>query len=333
MESLQNIRTFDPLAVLAHPQRLAILRFLMVGNGTLSQIARAMNTYPAKVRHHLKQLEEAGLVSLQFTQVAGGFVEKYYRATAQAFVINLAIVPERPQQTAVMAWGSHDLGLELLADRLQNNQSAPDLYTVPVGSLDGLMALRQGVCQVAGCHLLDTESGDYNRPFIRHLFPDEPMRLLTLAHRQQGLLVMPGNPMRLQTLADLTREDVVFVNRNRGAGTRLWLDRELRRQGIAGAAIDGYEKTAVTHVEVAQAIAMGDADVGLGVEAAARRFGLDFVPLFTERYDLALPEAQVANPLLQPLLDELQTAVFRQELDAMGGYDTSQTGAEIRVEV
>ncbi len=332
MDSLQNIRTFDPLPVLAHPQRLAILRFLMAGNGTLSQIARAMDTYPAQVRHHLKQLEAAGLVTLQFTRVAGGFVEKYYRALAQAFVINLAIVPERPQQTAVMAWGSHDLGMDLLAKKMQETETAPDLYTVPVGSLDGLVALRQGMCQVAGCHLLDAESGKYNLSFVRHFFPGEPMRLMTLAHRQQGLLVMPGNPARIESLTDLAREDVMFINRNRGAGTRLWLDRQLRQLGLSGAQIKGYEATAVTHVEVAQAIAMGEADVGLGVAAAARRFGLDFVPLFTERYDLALLEESMEEPLLQPMLDALQTAVFRQELAGLGGYDITQTGAEIKVE-
>lgn len=332
MDNLQNINTFDPLSVLAHPQRLMILRFLMAGNGTLSQIAKAMDTYPAKVRHHLKRLEEAELVTLQFTRVAGGFVEKYYRATAQAFVVSLAIVPERPQQTAVMVWGSHDLGLDLLAAKLQESETVPDLHTIPVGSLDGLVALRQGFCQVAGCHLLDGASGEYNLSYVRHLLPDEPMRMLTMAHRQQGLLVMPGNPARVESLIDLTRDDLLFINRNRGAGTRLWLDRQLRQIGLSGMDIEGYETTAVTHVEVAQAIALGDADVGLGVEAAARRFGLDFVPLFSERYDLVLSEAQMADPLLQPMLDMMQTAVFRQELASLGGYDTVQTGVEIEVE-
>ena len=328
---MQSILDFESLKVVADGRRLAILRLLLWEPATLSQLGKLLDMHPAQVRHHLKQLEAAGVVELAATQISGGFVEKYYRATARAFVINLAVTPQRPQQEAVVAMGSDDPALEALAGALRRHQSAPDVFAVPVGSLDGLVALRQGVCRLAGCHLPDGEGDDYNLSYVRHLFPGQTMLLLTLAYRQQGLLLARGNPRSVQGLADLARADVTFVNRRRGAGTRLWLDRQLGRLGIAPEQVRGYQREVNTHFEVAETVARGEADVGLGLLAAAQQQGLGFVPLFEERYELVVPEADVADPGLQPLLDCLQTADCRRIINGLAGYSAVRTGEERRV--
>lgn len=329
---MARIRDFEALKVVADGRRLAILRLLLAGPGTLSQLGRALGMHPAQVRHHLKQLEAAGLVALASTEITGGFVEKYYRATAHAFVVNVAIVPERGRKQTVVAMGSHDPALELVAGALRQGESTPDFFAVAVGSLDGLVALRQGACQLAGCHLMDETGTDFNRSYVRHIFPGERMHLLTLSQREQGLLVAPGNPRRIGGLADLARRDVTFVNRGRGTGTRLWLDRELGRLGIGPAQVRGYGGVAGTHYEVAEWIAQGRADVGLGVMAAARQWGLDFVPLFEERYELVMPEAEYEGVLLRPVLDFLQTAGCRRVIGGLAGYRVALTGEERVVE-
>jgi molybdate-binding protein/DNA-binding HxlR family transcriptional regulator len=330
-DRLQPIGSFDVLSILGHPQRLAILQHLMATPSTLSQIAKLMDTYPAQVRHHLKQLEDAGLVTLTSTRVVRGFVEKYYKATARAYYVNLIVLPEEPQQKAIISLGSHDLALELLAQQLREDTAVPDLIALPIGSLDGLIALRQGSCHLSGCHLLDPVSGEYNVTYVRHLFPSQEMTILTLAHRQQGLFVPPGNPQQISSLSDLARPDVRFINRKRGTGTRLWLDNALHNAGLPPEQTQGYETTARTHLQVAQTIREDQADVGLGILAAAQRFELDFIPLFEERYDLVLPTRFCDDPLMQPLLDYLQTAVFRQKIASLDGYDSSQTGSQIPV--
>ena len=287
--------------------------------------------HPAQVRHHLKKLEALDLVELAETRVQGGFVEKYYRATARAFLVNLAVIPHNPERETVIALGSHDPALEHLALTMRADERTPDVFALPAGSLDGLVALRQGVCNFSGVHLLDVESGEYNRPHVQHLFPGQSMRLLTLAHRQQGLLLAPGNPRNIRALADLSKEGVTFVNRRKGSGTRLWLDARLRQQGIPTSAVEGYTLEVSTHDQVAEHVARGQVDAGIGVMAAARARGLAFVPLFKERFDLVIPEKDINSPLLAPLLDHLQTTAFRKDVEALAGYDTAHTGESIEV--
>ena len=329
MEHLQQIDKVIPLKVLSDPRRLAILRLLMREPMTLSQLGRVLDAHPARVRHHLKQLEQAGFVQLTLTQVVRGFVEKYYQASAQAYLINLAIVPEKAGKRAVLAFGSHDMALDLLAEQLNEVTPSTELFSLPVGSLDGLIALRQGICQLAACHLLDEVSGEYNRDFVRHLFPGKSMALFTLTNRQQGLLVRPGNPRQIKGLPDLARQDVTFINRQSGSGTRLWLDHELGKVGLPSSEISGYDRELNTHVQVGRAIAGGSADAGIGLLAAARRYDLDFIPLFVEKFDLVIPAENIAGPDLQPLLDHLQSARLRKAIDSLGGYDTSHTGDEL----
>ena len=329
MTEIEQIKDFEQIKIISDPHRLAILRLLMAGPATLTQLGRVMGEHPAWIRHHLKQLESAGLVEMKTAQVSGGFVEKYYGAKARAFYFQEMILPETSGKKIIVMLGSHDLALNLLAQRSIDN-SGLQLIIQPVGSLDGLVALRQGIAQMSGCHLLDVQSGEYNLPFIRHLFPDRPVVLVTLAHREQGLLVAPGNPHQIRGLEDLARQDVTLVNRNRGSGTRLWLDKQLEKMDITPERVRGYNQEAHTHTAVAMAIQYGRADAGLGLYAAARLARLDFIPLFQERYDLALPEAEYQAAGMQSLLDYLQSRHFRSLVDGLGGYDTHHTGEELR---
>jgi putative molybdopterin biosynthesis protein len=328
MLKIEQIKDFEQIKIIADPHRQAILRLLMAGPATLTQLGRVIGEHPAWVRHHLKQLEAAGLVEMKTAQVSGGFVEKYYQAKARAFYIQEMILPQTSEKKILVMLGSHDLALNLLA---QGSLEVIGLQLIiqSVGSLDGLVALRQGIAQLSGCHLLDRKSGEYNLPFIRYIFPDRPMVLVTLAHRQQGLLVAPGNPKQIRGLEDLGREDVTLVNRNRGSGTRLWLDTQLEQLGILPERMRGYNQEARTHTAVAQAIQHGRADAGLGLYAAARLAKLEFIPIFQERYDLVLPEEQYRVSDIQNMLNYLQSRQFRSLVDSLGGYDTGHTGEEL----
>lgn len=330
MEYLRTIQDFEHLKILADPRRLAILRLLMVEPATLSQLGQSLGEHPARVRHHLKLLERAGLVELVDQRVVRGFIEKYYRARARAFALQQIVLPASAENGALVILGSHDLALEALASQMrQASPASPGVFTLPVGSLEGLVALRQGLAQIAGCHLLDAESGEYNLPYVRHLFPDREITLITLVHREQGLLVAPGNPRQIHSFADLARPGVRIINRNRGSGTRLWLDQQLVRLALPAQALRGYEREVRTHLAVAEAIHGGRADAGLGVEAAARKYALDFIPLFQERFDLVMPSEQISDPRLRPLLDILTSLSFRRQVEALGGYQTEHTGDQI----
>jgi putative molybdopterin biosynthesis protein len=228
----------------------------------------------------------------------------------------------------IVAIGSHDLTLDLLADQLRQQHPALSLASAHVGSLSGLLALQRGEAHLAGSHLLDEASGAYNVDFIRRLLTPHGIRvvLLGFVQRQQGLLVAPGNPKGIAGLADLLRPEVLFVNRQRGAGTRVLLDYELKRRNLDARAIQGYAHQEYTHLAVAAAVKSGAADCGLGILAAARALGLDFVPLLQERYDLVIPIEHYESALLAPLLQIIRTPDFAQRVTALGGYTTTDMG-------
>ena len=229
-------------------------------------------------------------------------------------------------ENGIVVVGSHDLALDVLANHLHKQYPRRNLSSSNVGSLGGLIALRRGEAHLAGSHLLDEESGEYNVAYVKRLLGDKEMVIVNLVYREQGLMVAKGNPKRLSNLADLRRQGVSFINRQRGAGTRVLLDFKLKEMGIDPAQIDGYERTAFTHLAVAAAIASGTADAGLGIVAAARALDLDFVPLLKERYDLVIPRIYYDSPFLEPLLTILQQPSFRAEVEKLGGYDTSLMG-------
>jgi molybdate-binding protein/DNA-binding transcriptional regulator YhcF (GntR family) len=225
----------------------------------------------------------------------------------------------------VRVGGSHDLSLELLAGRLRG-AAGVTLHLQMSSSLGGLFALASGDCDLAGCHLLDAESGDYNVPFVRRVLPGERIALVTLAAREQGLIVAADNPRRIAGLADLARREVRFVNRPRGTGTRVLFDRLLADAGVPVEAIDGYRREEPSHLAVAGAVAADAADAGLGIRAAARALGLGFVPLAHERYELALRAETARQPTVRVVLAALREHAFSAAVEALDGYDTRETG-------
>jgi len=227
---------------------------------------------------------------------------------------------------AIVAIGSHDLTLDLLAQFLAERHEGLRLSSANVGSLGGLVALRRGEAHLAGSHLLDPQTGEYNTSYVRRYLPGQTVKLVMLVGREQGWIVPPGNPKGLNGWADAARPDVRLVNRQRGAGTRVLLDYELGRLGIEPAAVRGYEREEYTHLAVAAAVASGAADAGLGIQAAARALKLDFAPLAHEPYELVIPVEHYESELLQPLLDLLNDAAFRAAVAAMPGYDTAAMG-------
>ena len=237
--------------------------------------------------------------------------------------------PREEVENTIVAIGSHDMTLDLLGSLLHKGNAALSLASANVGSLGGLQALRREEAHLAGTHLLDEDTGEYNIPYIRRVLGDSEVVVVNLTYRDQGLIVPKGNPENIRTLSDLSREDVSFVNRQRGSGTRLLLDYELKLAGISVESIKGYDRDEYTHTGVAAAVASGIASVGLGILAAARALDLDFVPLLKERYDLVIPKRYYESQLLQPLLQIIRRSDFQEQVTNLGGYDTSQTGQVI----
>jgi len=192
------------------------------------------------------------------------------------------------------------------------------------------VALRDGLCHLAGSHLLDPESGEYTLPYVDRVLEGRDIAVIRLVHRDQGLIVAEGNPLGLDGLDDLRRPGLRYVNRQHGAGTRVLLDAELRARGAGPAAISGYEREEHTHLAVAAAIAGGRADCGLGVLAAARAFGLGFVPVTREPYDLIVAPEALEDPKLAPLWALMGEPKFRAAVEALGGYDAGEMGRRIR---
>ena len=233
--------------------------------------------------------------------------------------------PPWSQQTLRFV-GSHDPAVALITTHFA--QVAPNfvLQLQFAGSLGGLIALVEGQADLAGVHLWDKETDTYNAPFVRRLLPGRRMALLTLAHRRLGLITASHNPAHIDGLADLTQAGVRFINRQRGSGTRVWLDAQLHRHSLLAEDISGYVDEAKTHSQVAQAIIEEQADVGLAVESVAKSYGLHFIPLTTERYDLVIPAEIFQREPVQALADWLTTVAAAQMIAALGGYGVDATG-------
>jgi putative molybdopterin biosynthesis protein len=224
----------------------------------------------------------------------------------------------------IFAIGSHDITLDVIAQFLALKDRR--LSSANVGSLGGLLAIRRQEAHLAGSHLLDPKSGDYNVSYISDYLAGISVVVITLVNRQQGLLVLSGNPKGIYAIEDLVRNDIRFINRQRGAGTRVLLDYHLNLLGIDKGSIQGYNQEEYTHLTVAAAVASGRSDCGLGIAAAAQALDLDFIPLFEERYDLIMTKEHYQSPLLEPLLELLHDELFRQTVAALPGYDISEMG-------
>ena len=232
----------------------------------------------------------------------------------------------------IVAIGSHDLVLDLAASALRAGDAMVTLASSNVGSLGGLVALRDGLCHIAGSHLLDPATGEYTVPYVDQVFgaAAPEVAIIRLVHREQGLLVAPGNPLGISGIHDLAGPGLRYVNRQRGAGTRVLLDHELSKLGMDPDAVDGYAREEPTHLAVAAAIAAGRADAGLGIMAAAKAFGLGFVPVTSEPYDLVIAPGALDSPQLAPLWPLLRSDRFQRAVTELGGYSTKEMGRRIR---
>jgi len=232
-------------------------------------------------------------------------------------------------ENTIVAIGSHDMTLDLLGSILHKENPTLRLSSSNVGSLGGLQALARGEAHLAGSHLLDEVTGEYNIPYVKRLLSTQQVIVMNLVYRDQGLIVGKGNPKNIQTLQDLTRKDIYFVNRQRGSGTRMLLDYELKKTKINPSDIRGYNREEFTHTGVAASVASGISDVGLGILAAARALDMDFIPILKERYDLIIPSEYYGTDLLTPLIGIIKEKDFKNQVIALGGYDISQTGQVI----
>ncbi len=232
-------------------------------------------------------------------------------------------------ERTILALGSHDLTLDLLAQFLSLRGSR--LSSGNLGSLGGLIALQRGEAHLAGSHLLDPETGEFNLPYIERYLPDVPVVVVRLVGREQGLILAPGNPKSITGLDDIARSDLAYVNRQRGAGTRILLDYQLEQLGIEPASVRGYQHEEYTHLAVAAAVASGRADCGLAIHAAAAALKLDFLPLYQERYDLIIPKEHHESARLMPLLQLLGDPEFQETVASLPGYSTDSMGEIIAV--
>lgn len=243
----------------------------------------------------------------------------------KAVEIELFRPVEAVARTTVVV-GSHDIILDLLANYLSLEFPGWTLSSAHVGSLGGLLAIRRGEAHLAGVHLLDPGSGEYNVPYLPKYLGRRPVVLVNLVYREQGLLVPKGNPLEIRGLRDLSGGKVRYINRQRGAGTRVLLDYELGKLGINPETIEGYDREEFTHLGVAAAVASDSADAGLGIMAAAKALEVDFVPVAKERYDLLIPGEFWDSPYVQNLMKIIKNPKFQAEVQALGGYDTKDMG-------
>ena len=229
------------------------------------------------------------------------------------------------QPETLLAVGSHDLALDILGVFL-NRKVGKLLTAANVGSMGGIMAVKNNEAHIAGIHMLEDKSGEYNIPFVNKYLAKGNWQLVRLARREQGLMVLAGNPKNIRALPDLVREDVAYVNRQRGSGTRMLLDFLLRKDGLAVSQINGYEKEVSTHMAVAATIAAGAADTGMGIRAAATALGLEFIPISHECYDIIL-NFPPGDTTAETIINILRMPEFRQEVERLGGYDLTEAGA------
>jgi putative molybdopterin biosynthesis protein len=252
-----------------------------------------------------------------------------YEAGSQVKV-RLLTEEEKLHKTLVVI-GSHDPLLDELADMIHRDNPQFYMSSAHVGSMGGIMAIRRGETHAAGCHLLDTETGEYNVSFIQKYFPKGGVRLIRCVGRQQGLMLQKGNPSNIQTFADIAKEGVRYVNRQKGSGTRILMDYLCRKHHVDVSGIYGYEREELTHTSVATQIASGSADAGMGIYSAAKNYDLDFLPICIEEYDLIIPDTAFHTPMVQQMLETLKSETFKQKLLSMGGYTIENPGEVIEV--
>jgi putative molybdopterin biosynthesis protein len=236
------------------------------------------------------------------------------------------LVSRQELDQTLVCVGSHDNTLDLLANELMDQEEPITLASTHVGSLGGLQAVKRGTAHLGGAHLFDPQTQDYNFPFFQKYMPGVEVQVVNLAIRHQGLIVPKGNPKKIAGIKDLVDSELVFINRQRGAGTRILFDDHLRQAGVSPDKINGYDHEEYTHMAVAVNVLSGTADCGMGIFAAAKALDLDFIPLARERYDLIIPKAHLEDDKVQTVLSLLNAAHFQEKIKELGGYETSLTG-------
>ena len=234
--------------------------------------------------------------------------------------------PESELRHNLLAAGSHDLIIDLLASALKKEDARLNLSSAHLGSMGGILAIGRGQAHLAGVHLFDPETGDYNLPYIKKMLPGQKLHLINLVYRMQGWIVAAGNPEEISSISDLADTEKGYINRQKGAGTRLLFDHLLKEANLSPLKIKGYEREEHTHLNVAAAVAAGTASAGLGILPAARAFGLDFVPLVEERYDLLLSGSFLKTPEAEKLLKIISDQQFQSDVEALGGYSMRDAG-------
>jgi len=239
---------------------------------------------------------------------------------------NIGVKKTRELKDHIVVMGSNDFTIELLSHELSRRFPAFSLSFSNVGSIGGLIALGRGSSHIAGCHLFDPDTGEYNLPYLLRYLPDLDTIVVNLVYRDLGLMLRPNNPLNITRIEDLGQPEIRIINRQEGSGTRIFLDFELKRLGIDSKQINGYEKEVNTHNEVAMAVLSGVADVGLGILSAAKMLGLEFIHITKERYDLVIPKEHYSAKPLTALLEVVRSQEFRTKIEQMGGYDTRDSG-------
>jgi len=264
--------------------------------------------------------------ALSFTVPADGYVvEPHGQSTGATVRVKLSRDRQAIEQTISVA--GCDPAIFLAGEHMRRRKDQTSLVGWTMGSMAALQALQQGEVHVAGLHLFDPATGESNLPFLRRALKTSNYEVVTFATWEEGLLVRAGNPRSIRAVSDVADPNITLVNREEGAGARLLLDQRLRAAGIKSDQVKGYGTIVASHVDIARAIANRQADVGIGIRSAAQLFDLDFVPLQAARYDLVVPKAYLkSHPTLAHLFETLASRPFRNEIEALGGYDTSETG-------
>lgn len=272
-----------------------------------------------KVRVDLSDLED-------YISRSKGVTTKIMQSGSPEYQYNTLLHPVPNTSSQIILCGQ-DPTLDILANTLQHHPLGTSVLRSHVGSFSGLNALYHDQCQISASHLWDGDTNVYNVPYVRRLIPGIPCVILRIAKRTQGFYVAKGNPKNITHWSDLTRSDVVMINREKGSGTRVLLDENLRLLSIDARAIKGYDNEETSHLSIASAVSRGKADVGMGNQTVANSvLNLDFIPMQTECYDIVIKKTNLSQPIYQLIYEIISSGAFKEEIEGLGGYDTSQTG-------
>ena len=319
--SLQDLRLKEKHTITVQPSRnipskLGTEEFLRVNIGNVN--GRAIATPLPRAAGSVTTLTRAeGIVRIPALSEG---ISQDEEVTAE-----LIVDAEELKNTLVII-GSHDITLDVIADEIRRRGKDIRISSGNVGSLGGFIAIKKGVCHLGGAHLLDTETGEYNLSYIKKYLNGTRVSVFHLVLRDQGLIVQKGNPKGINGIEDLIRDDVTFVNRQAGSGTRILFDYKLKQSGYDSSQINGYDHEEYTHMAVAVDVLSGAADCGMGIYAAAKALDLDFISMVREQYDLIIPSSYLENQNIQELIATIRSGDFRERVNSLGGYDPGKSG-------